>query len=162
MPVELTLEEQPPALTHARVMRIEIEDNIEKSVTVYVSGGTLDAQGGFVEWRHPVTGLTSTVKIKLEDGHHPLTEQALGKCPICEKWWPATICPECDGDVSLNMYDGFARMTMGMNPQVLGLSVTTDLRTIISAACYGFLLNEDIPDPDTWALRKILSAQIVS
>lgn len=159
MPVELVIPDQPPALTHARVMRIEIEDNIECSVTLYVSLGTMD-DGNFVEWRHPVTGLTATTKIKVEDGHHPLTEQALGKCSTCDKWWPSTMCPECSGSPALTMYDGYTRLT-AMLVSELGLSSSNDVRTVIGAACYAYLLDENIPDPDTWELRKLISAQMI-
>ena len=160
MPIELIIPDQPPALTHARIMRIEVEDNIEKSVVLWVSLGTKEGEE-FVEWHHPITGVTSTIRIKLEDGHHPITGTALGKCPICDRWWPSTMCPECQEHPALNMYDGFSRLTADMTPQVVGLADTTNLRTFVGAACYAFLLNEEIPDPDTWEIRKLLSAQIV-
>lgn len=158
MPVELVTPEQPPVLTHARVMRVEIEDNIERSATLYVSLGVLDADDNFVEWRHPVTGLTATRKIKMEDGHHPLTEQALGQCPECSKWWAATVCPECEGSPALTPYDGHTRMTQQI-VGALGLSESTDIRTVIGTACYVFLISEEVPDPDTWEMRKLISAQ---
>jgi len=124
-----------------------------------VLGKLLDPEDedSFVEYPVPSTG-AAALEFKIEDGVHPLRPgTGLGKCDQCGEWHPRMSgpcgLPGCEGTVI--MYDGFSRIRTP--PE----EIDGDCCFLIhSAKMLEFLVNEEVPDPDTWEMVKVLDATL--
>jgi len=99
----------PPKITHAKIVAIKMEDNIEHWIKAWATYG-YQVGGEFVEWREPTSGnIAQPVEIHFEDGVHPLAPgRALFVCPDCGRFSEtADPCP-CEGRPA--PYDAFSRL----------------------------------------------------
>ena len=157
MHVRLTNPYTPPAaLELAKIAAVKVEENREDWIDLWIVYGTEEG-GAFREYQDPVTGqVIAAVLVHLEDGHHPLAPRgtALSRCDTCEAWGAFPGPCEVDGcSGTREPYDGLTRL----------LALEADRpRAVLSfwRALYRFLMAEEVPDPSTGELRKLLDAEI--
>jgi hypothetical protein len=149
-------------IDRARIASIKIEENRymgQRWVEFWIVFGRLDNPddlNSFKQYINPNTGEIAKY-IKLENGCHPLVSgRALGKCDTCEKWksYINGDCdtPNCSGIIE--PYDGLTRLITAITEGEL--SIFEEIKNI----SYGFLINEEIPDPITGELIKLLDARL--
>jgi len=101
---------------------------------------------------------SEAVYIKLEDGHHPLAPSVgLGKCDACGMWakgTPGAECADVECSGTVQPYDGWTRATAKTPPA--GLTI----RESLAYLCYQFLMLEEVPDPETGELVKLLDGAL--
>lgn len=145
----------PPALELAKIAAVKVEENREDWVDLWVVYGT-EEDGRFREYQDPQTGQNiPAVGIHIENGHHPLAQRgtALSQCDACGAWGALPgPCDErrCDG--TRQPYDGLTRL-LALEGDRPGALVS------FWRVLYRFLLTEQVPDPDTGELRKLLDAR---
>lgn len=153
MHVRLTRHRTPPAtLERAKIAAVKLEDNVERWIDLWIVFGTEEA-GTFVEYRDPDTGQQlPAVLVHLEDGQNPLAPRgtALSRCGDCGAWGGLlATCrdPECEG--AMIPYDGLSRF---LELKGKGKAAAAGFWE----ALYSFVLAEEVPDPETGELRRLL------
>lgn len=153
--ISLTIPPDPPAITHAKVAAMKMEDNVEHWIKAWLTFGYLDGED-FIEWRDPHSGsILSPVALHFEDGVHPLDpSRGLRQCPTCGEWYATeTECPTCQ--VATTPYDAFSRL-VGATPSggktcCLGMT----------CAIYQLAVTDQVPDLVTGALRVLVDGSYV-
>lgn len=157
MPVQLSNPKQTVALDRIRIASFKVEDNPYRNqywIEIWCVLGRME-NGAFVEYLDPNTG-AEAVYFKIENGKHPLdNDQGLGRCNACGAW-AKTISGNCEADGcsgEIQPYDGFVRLALGTPPAL------DTYRNILKDGLYAFLTTEEVPDPVTGEMRKLIEAE---
>lgn len=160
-----TIQNPDPAVPLDKALTVSFKPELNKYrgslwVEVWVVLGKLydpEDEDSFVEYVIPTTG-AAALYFKIEDGCHPLRPgMALGKCGTCGAWHNR-ISGECGEDGcagAVSMYDGFSRIRVPPEGCEGDCCFTA-----ISEKIMKWLISEEVPDPDTWELVKVLDATI--
>jgi hypothetical protein len=147
------------SLDHVKIARYLLEDNDTSGqhwVEIWVILGYLATPGDestFIQHVHPISGDAAFGYMKFEDGFHPLNPStALGKCDDCGTWYQQTSgdCTEQGCNGSIEPYDGYTRI-MDENPRGPGGAFEKTYNAI-----QYFLINEAVPNPNTWVEEPII------
>lgn len=155
MSVLLNQPKQTIELPRARVAAIKIEENPyrgQRWIEFYIVLGRV-VGSNFEQFAEPETGSEVYEYIKIENGLHPLRAgMALGKCDVCGTWFAKNngACTEVDCTGTIQPYDGWTRLALAIITKGRSLFVE------VQDGSYSFLTTEEVPDPDTWEMRKLL------
>jgi hypothetical protein len=162
MSLQLVNPKQAVQLDRVRIACIKIEYNPYKGQTwveFWLTIGRLAVPGNeasFQQHIDPDTGEEVFAYLKIENGMNPFRGGTmLGKCGTCGKWF-ALVSGSCDADGcdgTIGPYDGFTRL----------MTATASAGTIFDAIAniaYSFLCTEQVPDPDTWEIKRLLEANL--
>lgn len=159
MPVLLTDPLESVPLERIRVAAIKWENNPLKGqqwVEIWLTLVHLVGED-LVQYVDPNTG-DEAHYIKVEDGVHPLApDTALGKCDTCAAWYARTTgeCDEIGCEGTVQPHPCYARLCAE------SIDPTADcVWQSLRKGVYNWLLSEDVPDPDTWVVRKILDGSL--
>lgn len=145
----------PAALEYAKIAAVKVEDNVERWIDLWVVFGE-DVAGTFVEYIDPDTGQqVPPVLIHIENGQHPLADRgtSLKKCDPCDLWYGLEeTCTNCGNPT--HPYAGFTRFRNRTPQRPKVLNAFWD-------ALYKFLTDEEVPDPTTGVLRKLIDGTVV-
>lgn len=152
MPVSLVLPIEPVVLPVAKIGAFKVEEVAGKWIDIWVTFG-VSVSGVFEEYTDAKTGRNvPTLDIHVEDGCHPLDPTtSLRKCQDCSVWYKLdTTCPNC-GKATVP-YDGYSRLA--------AFEGTGSFRKHTKDALYEFITTEEVPDPETWIVRKLLDGTV--
>ena len=157
MPVKLTHPYQSVALDLVKVAAIKVEENPSQGtrwVEVWAVLGRMEGDV-FVQYADPITGEKAWRYFKIEDANHPrLPNVGLGKCSACSAWLRGQVSGQhagCGGAVA--PYDGWTRLQASV-------PAGSNIREAIARAVYAFLLSEEVPDPDSWDVAKLIDGTL--
>lgn len=160
MSLQLNQPKQAKTLDRVRITALKVEQNVcagQLWVEFWLCLGYQAVPGDdntFVQQIDPDTGNDVYSYLKIENGMNPFRSgMMLGKCDSCGKWFPLVggPCDDCSG--TIQPYDGWTRLVF------MPVSAGGSIYTVIRDNAYNFFCNEEVPDPDTWELRKLLDAQ---
>lgn len=153
--ITLTLPPDPPSITHAKVVAMKMEDNVEHWIKAWVAFGYLN-EGDFVEYRHSATRtIIQPVELHFEDGCHPFDpSRSLRQCPSCNEWYATEVeCPSCE--VATEPYDAFSRL-VGVTPGD-GYSCCLGM----TCAIHQLVVTDQVPDLITGELRFLIEGEFI-